>query len=203
MTERIPMKLIALVCVAIGVSLIRYSYVYGQESNQVPVHLAFPGDGLSSRSPFFLNSPGKFQLICRVPQSETERSTVRREYMPIPCDLDVALKKPDGTERRMRVRQLKTGGFTYSAIMFHPQDPVSLEESGQYELIITAYGRVSLFAARGCLVELQRVGNSSTWLTFLVAKWAGFLVIGFALVPLMFDLRPYSFKRKLVNSPSD
>src|SRR5216684_3105517 len=94
---------IVVVAIAAGAFLLRFSFVYGSDSNWVSVGLPFPGRGFSVGERFAPSTGGQFNLEIVTPASAEERKLSNREQPPVLCDFTIVVTRPDGFRLRRSI----------------------------------------------------------------------------------------------------
>lgn len=142
--------------IAAGVLLLRYAYVDGGIENNDPLHLPFPGAGLTANQSFRLANGGRFMLEVTTPATEAERDALHREQPPVSCDVALTISGPAGFRLAQRIVSLRNSGWTADANIYMPDEPIVLPRGGTYDVSLASRAPVDVFRERGAMVDLTR-----------------------------------------------
>ena len=155
----------------------------------MPVQMPLPTEAASNiDSGFHLESAGRFQLQIETTATASERA-LHRETTEIPVSLTMTISGPgdfrlDRQVTRMEPSQWARATDTYTAV--GADDVFVLPRSGDYEIEIHVRRPLPLFAARGGVIRLERLGPSTYGLVYVVARFVAYACFVFAASVVLF-----------------
>jgi hypothetical protein len=164
---------LAVVAIAAGTFLLRFSLVNGEEGNWVPVHLPFPGAGQVITDDFQLTSGGQFALHVVTPASAAEKASLDLERPHVAGHLEVIVTGP----RHFRTRQVATrfdGSATIDSNIYTADQYLKLPVGGDYKLELRSDAQTDLFSQRGAMIQLTRHEPVGPELLYPIAKWTAY-----------------------------
>ncbi len=146
-----------IVCaIAIGVLLLRFSFVYGGEENWVPIRLPFPSRGFSVGDRFALSTGGSFALRIITPANYQGHKLPDDDETSMLCDLALVITGPDQFRLQRTIDTLRACAWNNEVTMHCPDEHFLLPAGGEYTFSIANRRSPALFSDRGALVCLSR-----------------------------------------------